>query len=406
MDVSLLKGIALFEGLEESDLKKIASIIKERDVPKGTMLFQEGDPGDAFYLLKKGGVELLKKEGGKEKVVNSIEDSDKSNFFGEMALVEGVPRTASIRTSKDSSLMVISKTDFDMMLRLNSFIALRIMGALSKRVRAGVSERTAEAKAGKVACVFSPKSGAGKSVFAANVATGLAKLAGAKVLLVDLDLQFGDQAFQLDLKPKRTIADLVESPTDKFDVLREYLVEHKTGFSVLPAPIKPEQSEMINSTHLRQILDLTRKYFDYIILDTHSLFQDLTINAMDIADFIMLLMLPNMNHIKAMHMCLKVMENLKYPPEKTKIILNREGCQFSRTREEIEGALKRKVDFRLADDWANVSKLGDSQQTIFEVESDSSYRDALTGILEAVTGKSLQAKKGKTIMGAIKGWFG
>ncbi len=401
--LDILKKIALFEGLEDADLSKIAQVTKERFCPKGTILFKEGDIGDSFYLIKEGQVEVLKKDGGADKVVKTIAHTDKDNFFGEMSLVGGAPRNATLRTAGDSTFLVISKSDFDMMLRLNSFIALRIMTALSSRFRAATTEAAQEIKLGKLVVTFSPKSGAGKSVFAANLAAGLAKLAKVKTLLVDLDLQFGDLAFMLGLQPKRTIADLVENPTDKPEVLKEYLVDHKAGFAVLAAPKKPEQSEMINSSHLRAFIDLARKHYDYIILDTHSLFQDLTINAMDMADAIYLLMLPTMNHIKSMHQCLKVMENLKYPPEKIKLVLNRDGSQHARSREEIEGGMKRKVDFALKDSWPQIAALLDSQKTVFEQDSSSEYTANMVTIIEKLTGQTL-AKEGKK--GWLSGLFG
>jgi Flp pilus assembly CpaE family ATPase len=408
ISIEILKKLALFEGLEDSDLNKIFQVTKERSLPAGSILFREGDAGDAFFLLIDGGVEIIKKEGAAEKVVNTIEHTDKNSFFGEMALIEGAPRSATLRTSKDSKVLVIEKSNFDMMLRLNSFIALRIMSALSRRLRAPSTEKASEQKNGKVFAVFSPKSGSGKSVFSANLAAGLAKTAPGKVLLMDLDLQFGDLAFMLGLNPKRTIADLVDHPADKFEVLKEYLVEHKAlGFHVLPGPLKPEQSEMINSSHLRQIIDLARKNFDYIILDTHSFFQDLTINAMDIADAVYLMMVPNMNHILNMHRCLKVMENLKYQSDKIKLVLNRNGCQNGKSIEEIEAGLKRKIDYPLADDFAAINQLVDSQKTVFQLDGGSNYLTDLGNIVKAITGKDLAgAAGGGGLLGKLKGFFG
>jgi len=404
--ISLLKSIALFEGLEESDLNKIAQVVKERPAPKGSVLFKEGDIGDAFYLLKSGGVEIIKKENGEEKVVNTIEAGDKNNFFGEMALIEGAPRSATLRTNKDSELLVISKTDFDMLLRLNSFIALRIMTALSKRLRSAGPDKPAEEKLAKVVSLFSPKSGAGKSVLAANLAAGLSKAGGEKVLVVDLELQFGDMAFMLGLNQKRTIADLVEHPTDNVEVLKDYLVQHPTGFSVLAAPVKPEQSETINSNHLRGILDKFRKQFDWIILDLHSFFQDLTINAMDISDYIFMVMLPNANHIKNMHICLKVMENLKYPPEKIKLVINRESCPGAIPVAEVGNVLKHKVDFSIHDDGGAVSRLIDNRKTVFETDESSSYRTDVLKVMESITGKTFKDQGAGGFLGKLKGLFG
>jgi len=82
MSVDVLKKLSLFEGLEDGDLTKINSVIKERTFPKGTVIFKEGDSGDAFYLILDGGVEVIKKDGGEEKVAHTIEHTDKTPFFG------------------------------------------------------------------------------------------------------------------------------------------------------------------------------------------------------------------------------------------------------------------------------------------------------------------------------------
>lgn len=401
--ITTLKKIPLFEGLEDGDLNRIAEVVKEKLCPKGTILFRTGDPGDAFYLIKTGKVEVLKVVDGTENVVNTVGADDSNSFFGEMALIANAPRNATIRTTEDSVFLMISKTDFDMMLRLNSFISLRIMTALSKRFRA--EEKPVEEKLGKVITVFSPKPGTGKSVFAGNLAAGLAKLAKQKVLLVDLDLQFGDMAFMLGLKYRRTIADLVENPTDTFDVFKEYLCDHPLGFSVLPSPLKPEQSEMIHSSHLRSLITLALKHFDWIILDTHSLFQDLTINAMDLADTIFLLMLPALTHVKSMKVCLEVMANLKYPSEKTKLILNREGSQTALSREDIENGLKTKMSFTLRDNWKCATALVDQGKTVFEHDEGADYRANLGVILSALTGQKIQ-ENDPGMLKKLKGWFG
>ena len=403
--IEILKQIPLFQGLEEGDLKKISEVVKERTLAAGNCLFKEGDPGDAFFLIKEGTVEVYKKDGGADKLVTKISHTDESNFFGEMALIEGVARNATIKTTGECKVLEISKVNFDMLLRLNSFIALRIMTALSRRLRKEAAPPLAEEKCGKIITFFAPKGGAGKSVIAANLVAGIAKLAKKSVLLLDLDLQFGDLAFMLGLKGKKTIADVVEAEPANPDDLKKFLTEHPLGFSVLPSPIKPEQSEMVNSGHLRKLVKLAQKSFDYIVIDTHSLFQDLTINALDISDIICLVMSPEMNHIKSMHVCMKVMETLKYPPEKIRLILSREDCIYAKPRADIETALKRKFDFSLHDDWKSASEMINDQKTIFDRDTQSAYRSDMVTLIGGLTGEKVEeAKSG--LLGSIKKLFG
>ncbi|MGM0601433.1 MAG: AAA family ATPase, partial [Candidatus Rifleibacteriota bacterium] len=158
------------------------------------------------------------------------------------------------------------------------------------------------------------------------------------------------------------------------------------------------------SNHLRKIVEIARQQFDYIVIDTHSLFQDLTINALDISDLICLLMAPDMNHIKSMHTCLKVMDTLKYPKDKIRLLLNREGSMYAKPRAEIETALKRKFDYSMIDDWKNSSELVNNQKTIFDLDTDSQYRDELIQCIASLTGEEIKSDD-KSILKAIKGWF-
>lgn len=408
--IDILKQIKLFESLEETDLKKISEVIRERTVPAGTALFKEGDIGEAFYLLKEGTVEIYKNDGGAEKMVNTISSTDESNFFGEMALIEGAPRNATIKTKTECKVMEIDRVNFDMMLRINSFIALRIMTALTRRIRKEATTAIQKAveieKAGKIITLFSPKGGSGKSVTAVNLASGITKLTQKKTLLIDLDLQFGDLAFMLGLKAKKSIADFVENETDSPDEFRKILIDHPLGFSVLPSPFKPEQSEMVNSSHLRKIAKLVKPMFDFIVIDTHSLFQDLTINALDISDIICLVMAPEMNHIKSMHVCMKVMETLKYPQEKIRLVLNREESMYAKPRADIEAALKRKFDFCLHDDWKISSDLVNDQKTVFDNDSQSRYRSDFISMVAGLTGEKIDDGSKSGLLGSIKKLFG
>lgn len=408
--IEILKQIKLFESLEETDLKKISEVIKERTIPAGTILFKEGDIGESFFLLKEGSVEIFKNDGGSEKLVNSISSTDESNFFGEMALIEGAPRNATIKSKTECKVLEIDRVNFDMMLRINSFIALRIMTALTKRIRkeaiTAVHKAVEIEKAGKMITLFSPKGGAGKSVTAVNLAAGIAKLTQKKTLLIDLDLQFGDLAFMLGLKAKKSIADYIENETDSPEEFAKFLIDHPLGFSVLPSPFKPEQSETVNSGHLRKIIKLVKPVFDFIVVDTHSLFQDLTINAMDISDVICLVMAPEMNHIKSMHVCMKVMETLKYPQDKIRLILNREESMYAKPRADIEAALKRSFDFCLHDDWKISSDLVNDQKTVFDNDSQSRYRSDFIGMVAGLTGEKIEDTGKGGFLGSIKKLFG
>ena len=98
----------------------------------GEILFSEGDLGTDMFIIQSGTVELLKAIGGQTRVLATL---DKGDFFGEMSVLEDVPRSASARAKTDVELVRINGATFDAMLRGNPEIAVRMMRKLSRRLR-------------------------------------------------------------------------------------------------------------------------------------------------------------------------------------------------------------------------------------------------------------------------------
>ena len=100
--------------------------------PMGDIIFSEGDIGNEMFIIQSGTVELLKTIGGETRVLATLEKGD---FFGEMSVLEDVPRTASARAKTDVELVRINGATFDAMLKWNTEIAIRMMRKLSRRLR-------------------------------------------------------------------------------------------------------------------------------------------------------------------------------------------------------------------------------------------------------------------------------
>ena len=100
--------------------------------PMGDIIFSEGEIGNEMYIIQSGTVELLKSIGKESRVLATLEKGD---FFGEMSVLEDLPRTASARAKTDVELVRINGTTFDTMLKGNTEIAVRMMRKLSRRLR-------------------------------------------------------------------------------------------------------------------------------------------------------------------------------------------------------------------------------------------------------------------------------
>lgn len=98
----------------------------------GDFIFRENDPGDVMFIIEKGQVEIVKKIGEEDRRLTLFEPGD---FFGEMSILEDLPRGASARAVTDCKLLRIDHSTFDEMLRENPEIGIRMMRSLSRRLR-------------------------------------------------------------------------------------------------------------------------------------------------------------------------------------------------------------------------------------------------------------------------------
>ena len=103
-----------------------------RDFPAGSILFEEGDPGSRMYVIRSGKIRIYRRVGTQEIVLAFLGPGD---FFGEMAILERLPRSANAEVIENSALIEVDATTFDTMIRSNAEIALRIMRRLAARVR-------------------------------------------------------------------------------------------------------------------------------------------------------------------------------------------------------------------------------------------------------------------------------
>jgi CRP-like cAMP-binding protein len=102
------------------------------DLPAGAYVFREGDLGTEMYIIQDGKVEILNRMSDEDRVLATLEKGD---FFGEMSVLEDMPRAASARALTDSKLLQINGSTFDQMLQGNPEIAVRMMRKLSRRLR-------------------------------------------------------------------------------------------------------------------------------------------------------------------------------------------------------------------------------------------------------------------------------
>ena len=126
--VLYLKSIDLFSQIPGEDLARVALIAVEEPRESGEIIFSEGEPGDALYLVLDGRVRVHHQE----KMVAELGERE---CFGEMALLDSAPRSATVTTVNDTNLLKIARDEFHEILTDKPEIALGIIKALSRRLR-------------------------------------------------------------------------------------------------------------------------------------------------------------------------------------------------------------------------------------------------------------------------------
>jgi rhodanese-related sulfurtransferase len=124
---------SIFEDIPAEKLMEIAEITKERVVPEGSVLFEQGEPGDSFYIIKSGKVRIYRRAENGLEIDLSILDSGQS--FGEMAILTGQPRSASAQAIEKTHLIVLTKNQFDRVLKDFPDISMQFVRQLADWLR-------------------------------------------------------------------------------------------------------------------------------------------------------------------------------------------------------------------------------------------------------------------------------
>ncbi len=200
------------------------------------------------------------------------------------------------------------------------------------------------ARDSKLLAVYSAKGGVGCTTLATNLAIGL-NTEETPTVLVDGNLQFGDVSVFMNMQVKNSIVDLA-SRADELDsdYVGDVLMTHECGLKVLAAPPRPEMADEVRADQVRKVLEYMKAHFAYIVVDTSSVMDDVTLAILDAADMLVAVATPDIPAIKDVRLLFDLLSVLEYPREQVFFVLNKTDRKTGISADAVAENLKRPVD--------------------------------------------------------------
>jgi pilus assembly protein CpaE len=249
---------------------------------------------------------------------------------------------------------------------------------LARAVRALVATKPtsgAPTKQGKVIALFGCKGGSGATTIAINLAGALMSANGedpARVVVLDLNLELGDVLVFLDLSSRYNFHDLLANMHRlDADLLQHSLATHKSGLRVLSQTDQLEEAPDLGPQDFGKLITFLKQHFDFIVIDGLDDFRELSLAALDRADFIACTMTQDIPALKNANRCLKIFKRLGYADDRTRLILNRYRNTGALTTHAISDALGRKIDGVVSNDFPSVIKAVNEGRLLHEKDPGS-----------------------------------
>lgn len=200
-----------------------------------------------------------------------------------------------------------------------------------------------------LAC-FSPKGGVGTTTIAVNIAVALALRAPGTVGILDLDLDFGQVATHLNVKPKLTVSDLAADDTAlrEPELLQTYAERvEQPGLAVVAAPATPELGRAVTAEVAELVVATARAAFGTVVVDVGSTLDERALAVLDRADAVVVPIIPEIGALKALHGFLEAITEEGAFPAKSTFVLNHLFARDMLTMKQIENAIAARVDAEL-----------------------------------------------------------
>lgn len=256
----------------------------------------------------------------------------------------------------------------------------------------------------QIVSFYSPKGGTGITSIIVNLANYLGTKFEKKVVVVDLDLRFGDVQTYVKGKAGQTIIEMINEPQLTPENIQKFL--HKgPGFDYLSAPKKTEYAELVSPQHVKTILWALQSCYDFVIVDLKAEIDEVTINTWELSNLIYLVGQPEIGHLLAAKRVIDIMNQFKFPDSKFKIIMNKMGAENTISLEEIKNFIKKEI-FTLPYAPADAVVTSNGGQMIFEEKASTPLGVGIANLARTLMGEEIVVQADGGIFAKLKSLLG
>ena len=268
---------------------------------------------------------------------------------------------------------------------------------LQQQVAAAPAAAPAVAKPdGRVIAVASPKGGVGKTTVATNLAVGLAKRYPQQIVLVDLDIHFGDCASALNLEPEFSLPDTIQGAhSQDMLTLKSLLTRHETGLYVVPGSDSPVAADTVTPKDINSLLSLLATEFQYVVVDTAPGLSEHTLSVLDKASEIVLVTTLDVPGVRGLRKEIETLDDLDMLLESRHVVLNFFDNSRGLTVKDVQATIGEEVDIVL--NQSNLLPQSTNQGIpLLQANGRDPITKQLNLLVDRITGRTSEALSGFT----------
>lgn len=255
--------------------------------------------------------------------------------------------------------------------------------------------------------IIHAKGGSGASFIASNVAYILSEDSGAKVALVDLDLQFGSIGLNFNATPKHTVMDALNAIEDLDSIsLEAYLLKYNENLSLLlPPPTDIVLPGEVNIPHLKKLLELLQINYSQIVVDLPRLIDPVSIMVMEQADQITLVLQQSVDQFRVGRRLIQTLnEELDIPLDKISIVTNRYNPKNSLRIEDLKNIVKHDKVYIIANDYERAEGSSNLGVPLYKSSADSQTAHDLKELAKNLGGIEFESGT-KNLFGRLRSFL-